>query len=380
MSKYLQPLVSVIIPTLNRSDLLESCISSFVDTVIDIHNEIIVVDDGSNEEEKEKIRDLASRYGCKLIEMPTRQSYAKAINAGLNVAAGYYMLLLNNDVAFPHKGWLQRIVKTAETARNIGIVGCRLLYPDGTIQHAGGMLLQDERYDHRYRGKPGDFPNACLNHDVASVTAALMLIKREVLLDIGPLSEDYLLSYEDLDFCLRARQRGWRVIYCGKAVAIHHEGSTRGRSREEKPTEWYAEEIQSHITFWNRWRDFFSIRPLHHLSLIFLLSKRYYIPSDQKIVNVVAGLGDHGCNVHVEKIADLGSNETLASISNQLQEREHGVIFTNDRQFYHINRKNSSFPMPLIVIGRSHWYRYPYPEDIHAWINLASQLKKSLNQ
>lgn len=247
--------ISVIIPTLNGAELVESCVSSFIQTVNRIDYELIVVDDGSQQEEKEKMRILSSKYSFRCIELPTRNSYAKAVNTGIKDATGEYVLLLNNDVVFRQADWLYHMLITAENSWNIGIVGCRLLYPNGTIQHAGGILLPDERYDHLYRGKEGNLHEACLVYDVEAVTGALMLIKKKVIEDIGLLCEDYPLSYEDVDYCLRARQRGWRVVYCGKAFAVHNEGATRGRNRDEKPNEWYTEEWQSHITFWTRWKN-----------------------------------------------------------------------------------------------------------------------------
>ncbi|TCS73530.1 glycosyltransferase family 2 protein [Effusibacillus lacus] len=335
----LQQLITVIIPTLNGSNLLESCISSFILTVRSSNYELIVVDDGSDKEEKEKIRSLACKYRIKVIEMPSRKSYARAVNAGLQAASGNYVLLLNNDVVFQQTGWLNRMLKTAEAAGNIGIVGCRLLYPDGTIQHAGGALFAPEHYEHLYRGKPGDFPKACLIYDVASVTGALMLIKREVLNEIGFLCEDYQLSYEDVDFCLRARQAGWRVVYCGTAIAIHKEGSTRGRRREDKPEQWYEEELQSHQTFWTRWHEYDLVRPLAYLTLFFFLCETSNPDINQKLVNLMAGLREQGCRIEVEKIDCEGA-----------------ILFAD-------NRKLASV-----------WNRHPFPQDVHVCINMASRL------
>lgn len=366
-----QPLVSVIMPTLNGSELVAGCISSFIQTVRHVPCEWIVVDDGSGQEEREKIRNLAFLYGFKLIEMPSRNSYAKAVNAGLKVAAGKYVLLLNNDVVFQQPGWLQRMLKTAEAARNIGIVGCRLLYPDGTIQHAGGILLPGERYEHLYRGQQGDYPKARLIYDATAVTGALMLIKREVLADVGFLCEDYLLSYEDVDFCLRARRAGWRVVYCGTAAAVHDEGSTRGRHREDKPDEWYEEELRSHVTFWTRWKNYESVRPLRNLTLIFVLSKRCYLPSAQKITNLTAGLREHGCQIYLEKVDELNS-AVVSSLAN-LKSAGNGAIFTNDEAIARELSKNRPLPLPVIRIDANRWKRPPYPQNVHIWINRASR-------
>lgn len=374
-----QPLISVIIPTLNGSELIETCISSLLKTVRGVSYELIVVDDGSRQEEKEKIRHLAAGFGCNLIDLPTRHSYAKAVNAGLKVASGKFILLLNNDVIFRQTGWLSSMLQTVESAWNIGIVGCRLLYPNGTIQHAGGRLLSGERYDHLYRGQSGTLPKACLTYDVESVTGALLLIKKEVIDDIGLLCEDYPLSYEDVDFCLRARQSGWRVIYCGKAVAIHNEGTTRGRSREEKPDAWYEEELRSHIVFWTRWVNFSSIRPLQNFSLAFVLSNRSYVPSDQKILNLAAGLREQGCQIFLEKVTDSKPDFNKGALFEKLKGAGgQGVIFCNDGQIIMELKKDRSSPFPAIRIYPFHWNSNPYPQDVYIWLNMASKYMTKL--
>lgn len=250
-----RPLVSVVIPTLNGSRLTERCLSSFARTVQGIDCELIVVDDGSEEGEKERLRALASAYGSRLIELPQRSGFARAVNAGLRAAAGRHLLLLNNDIYFHEPDWLGAMLRTMNEGQRVGIVGCRLLYSDLTIQHGGGALSLEEGHIHLHRGKPADAPEAGLSYDAVSVTGAVMLVRREVTDDIGLLSEDYPLSYEDVDFCLRARKAGWRVVYCGRAAAIHDEGSTRGMTLEDKPAAWHAEERESYRLFWSRWAD-----------------------------------------------------------------------------------------------------------------------------
>lgn len=366
-------MLSVIIPTLNGSKLVESCISSFKKTVPHSDYELIVVDDGSTLEEKEKLRSLAARNDLKLVEIMSRGGYAKAVNAGLNVATGSYLLLLNNDVVFQQSGWLDYLLATAEAVWNIGIVGCRLLYPDNSIQHAGGILLTGERYDHLHRNKKGDYPKAGLICDVESVTGALMLIKREVFNEIGLLSEDYLLSYEDVDYCLRARQAGWRVVYCGQAAAVHDEGSTRGKIREDKPDDWYEEELRSHITFWTRWRNNPLTKPLGYIFIAFILGKNSDLPSNQTIVDLISGLKEQGCQVYLKKVEVSNANREIRSLLGNHDHIKCGAVFTNDLSIERILDQDPLVTLPIYHISSEQWDLFPYPQNVYELINKTSQ-------
>lgn len=366
------PLVSVLIPTLNGAELLAACLASFVKTVDRIPYELIVIDDGSEQEQKARVKSAAIRYGCKLIERPSRGGYAKAVNEGIQHASGQYVLLLNNDVRFHQSGWLDLLLQTADSASNIGIVGCRLLYPDHTIQHAGGTLLPGVIYDHLYRGEREDHPVAAMTYDIASVTGALMLIKREVLDDIGRLSEEYLLSYEDVDYCLRARQAEWRVVYCGKSAAIHNEGSTRGRTRNEKPDAWYQEELQSHTRFWLKWKDHGSVKPLKSMCCWFVLHESFYRLNCDGHDKLTEGLREQGCRVEVEVIAD---SETVSFSSLMKEKRSCAgscVIFTHQAAMQHALASTAPAGIPIVLIGEADWFSTEYPQLVHEFINHAS--------
>lgn len=366
-SSILKPLLSVIIPTLDGSILTEKCISSFIPTMQGIHYELIVVDDGSGLEELEKMRSLTSKYNCKLIELPQRNGYAKAINAGMRVSSGRYILLLNNDIYFHEMNWFHTMIQTMEEAWNIGIAGCRLLYPDSTIQHGGGALSPIEGHTHLHRGKPADCLEASLNYDVVSVTGAVMLVKREVIEEIGILCEDYPLAYEDVDYCFRARQAGWRVVYCGKAAAIHEEGSTRGRSLEEKLNKWYHEELQSHDIFWRRWANYSSLRPLSYLKMVFILSNRNYLPPHPRLVSLLHGLNEQGCQVQLRVITDAAEDQ----VQNQTS-LDNGVIFTNDLEACQEISENQYATFNIIEINEDDWNLNPSPQDVHLCMNRAS--------
>ena len=137
----------------------------------------------------------------------------------------------------------------------MGIVGPKLLYPDGSIQFAGTVRNRDapEWFDHRYRFKPEDWGPAAIAGPVLAVTGACMYLRRELLEQVGLLDEDYPMAYEDVDWCLRSWQAGLRVLYFPAATLIHHESVTRGTDVGER-------ERASQHRFWDRWGEFFDAR------------------------------------------------------------------------------------------------------------------------
>ncbi|MDE1873762.1 MAG: glycosyltransferase family 2 protein [Candidatus Micrarchaeota archaeon] len=142
-----------------------------------------------------------------------------------------YVLWLNNDIIFNNRDWLQKMIDVAESDEGVGVVGCRLLYPDGKIQHAGmraGIMPLN-------LGR-GDADKSVYRRitEVESTTGAVMLIKREVIEKIGLLDEHLYGGFEDVDYCLRAKSAGFKVMYAGDAAAIHLEGFTDSRSGVSK--------------------------------------------------------------------------------------------------------------------------------------------------
>lgn len=236
-------LVSIIIPTIKRVDLVQKCVSSLISITKGIKYEIIVIDDGSNQQEKRKLQHLAKKYNFSLILKTHNTGFAKTVNYGIKAAIGDYIVIVNNDIIFTQANWLTKMVNTARLDRKIGIVGCRLLYPNNQIQHAGVSFNPKDRFRHDYRFAPADHPPALKIKPIGFVTGALMLIKRETVEQIGLLDESYFIACEDTEYCLRAREAGWIVIYCGEAKAIHLEGATRGNTPENKVLEWYKKEL-----------------------------------------------------------------------------------------------------------------------------------------
>ncbi|MEW6424298.1 MAG: glycosyltransferase family 2 protein [Bacillota bacterium] len=250
--------VSFIIPTYQDDSLLKKCLDSLVSKGISGFAgkyEVIIVDDGSSPEIQKAVIVLAKMYGCKVILKSRNESFTRAVNSGLKIARGNYLVLVNNDIEFCQKGWLLKILSLFQADPKVGIAGCRLVYPDGTIQHGGMGYYPNGKYmfAHYYHGYPRNHPAAMENRIVLAVTGALMTIKRALLQDIGLLDETFLLVCSDTDICLRTHKAGWAVAYCGQAEAIHHEGGTRGNTAENKIPAFSVLEDKDVEVFFERW-------------------------------------------------------------------------------------------------------------------------------
>lgn len=222
-------LVSIIIVNWNQKELLEGCLASIKDHTQYSNFNAIVVDNGSADGSIEMVR--REFPWVELIENKMNMGYAKANNQGLKHALkekADYMFLLNNDTRVIQNDWLMRMVEIAQADPDVGIVGCKLIYPDGRIQHAGGRIDFMGNF-HYGEGKPDDgtFDET---REVDYVTGAAFMIKRELLQKIGLLDEGFAMAYfEDADYCARAKLAGYKVIYNPKTTIVHYESATTKR-------------------------------------------------------------------------------------------------------------------------------------------------------
>jgi GT2 family glycosyltransferase len=224
-----------VVPTFLRTpadlDLLVRCLVSLWSTAPEAG--VLVVDDGSPE--RSLLAPLASaidELGYELIAKEENEGFSRTVNVGLRRAleTGRDAVLVNADIEFHEAGWLDRMVARTDTqGRPAAVVGARLLYPNGCIQHAGVFFAAASRaFWHRCQYGPADLPEA-LTPVRCPVTAALQLIRHETLATIGVYDEGYRMAYEDVDYCLRVFEAGLDCIYEPSVVAFHHESVFRGR-------------------------------------------------------------------------------------------------------------------------------------------------------
>ena len=167
-----------------------------------------------------------------VLKNQTAFNYSAYNNLGARHAHGDLLLFLNNDVEAIDPCWLDELVQWAER-REIGAVGAKLLYPNGTIQHAGIVVGMEGHGSHVFMGQregyTGPFGSVDWYRDVSAVTGACLMMRREVFEKIGAFNEDYLLVFNDIEICLRVLAHGYRVVYNPFARLIHYEGKSRGR-------------------------------------------------------------------------------------------------------------------------------------------------------
>lgn len=222
----MDPLVSIIITNWNGKKLLKECLTSIKDHTDYPNFTVIVVDNRSTDGSVKMVRRNFPRV--KLIENKMNVSYAKANNQGIRRALrekADYMFLLNNDTKIIQNDWLMRMVKIAEANPDVGIVGCKLIHPDGKIQHAGGGIGVMGTFHH----VGGKHDNGTYDEikDVDYVTGAAFMIKGELVKKIGLLDEGFYPAYfEDADYCVRAKMAGYRVVYNPRTTIVHYQGVT----------------------------------------------------------------------------------------------------------------------------------------------------------
>lgn len=230
------PWATLVIPTYGPGgvDLVNQCLLSFYAAHPQTEPEIFVVSDGDGPEVLSDLAEVCDTHHAQLIANP-RGGFAKACNAGIKRANGAVVWLVNNDIEFIEPSLL--IMGDAVRRFSAGIMGCKLLYPDRTIQHAGVTYVprpgQAGYFDHRLRGQHEQHPDA-LRAYPSLVTGALFGITRWYIDVVGGLDERFGFAVEDIDACLMCFEGGRDVIYFGYTQAIHHEGRTRGRTPEEK--------------------------------------------------------------------------------------------------------------------------------------------------
>jgi GT2 family glycosyltransferase len=240
--------VSLIIPTRNGLQLLRQCVQSVVDKTHYARYEIVIVDNGSDDPATlEYLQGLRTDPRIRVHRDDRPFNFSALNNAAARTCRGELLGLINNDIEVISGDWLREMVGLA-LRRDVGAVGARLWFADGTLQHAGVVLGIGGVAGHVHRQLPRTQPGyqgrARLTQEFSAVTAACMVLRREVFDSLGGLDETNLaVDYNDIDFCLRIRRAGYRVIWTPHAELYHHESATRGRAQSEAAQRRYQAEV-----------------------------------------------------------------------------------------------------------------------------------------
>lgn len=232
-----QPKVTIVIPTHNGYRLLRDCLRSVRDKTDYPNFDVLIVDNRSTDRQTlDYLEHLSSEPGITVESYDAPFNYSAINNFAARRTDGELILFLNNDTVVLDGDWLREMVSYAARP-DVGAVGAKLLYPNKTVQH-GGVLLgagipTDAVAGHLFHGlakdEPGYFCRAILTQELSAVTAACMLTDRRLFLDLGGFNEDELkVAFNDVDLCLRIRERGLRVIWTPNATLEHRESASRG--------------------------------------------------------------------------------------------------------------------------------------------------------
>jgi GT2 family glycosyltransferase len=226
---------TILIPSRNRVDLLAPCVESLRRTLGKVAHEILVVDNESSDPATLDYLVEISRAGVKVARASGPFNFARLVNSGAAVSSAEYILLLNNDVEARREGWLEEMLsRIAEP--DVGAVGALLSFPGGGVQHGGVVLGPNlaaaHAFDERPDGDPGYGELLRVAHETSAVTAACLLTRRVLLRGLGGFDGTrYPVLFNDVDYCLRLRASGRRVVFTPHAHLTHHAGASRGRDK-----------------------------------------------------------------------------------------------------------------------------------------------------
>jgi glycosyltransferase involved in cell wall biosynthesis len=241
------PKVSIIIPTRNAYPLLRLCLSTLFEKTRYPNFEVVVVDNGSDDPAVlDYLEGLRQAGKIVVLRDDGPFNFSALNNRAVARCTGEYVLLLNNDIEIIEPDWLTEMVSVAARP-GVGAVGARLWYPNKTLQHAGAIVGVGGVAGHAHKrlaaGKEGYFGRAVLLQSFTAVTAACLLVKRSIFNAVGGLDEKNLtIAFNDIDFCLKIAQAGYRNVWTPHAQMIHHESATRGSDlAPEKAARFQAE-------------------------------------------------------------------------------------------------------------------------------------------
>jgi O-antigen biosynthesis protein len=251
------PKVSVIIPTRDQAKMLDRCLSSLFAKTTYSNYEVVVIDNGSKEAETVETFERCSRaepQRLRILPLNIPFNYARINNYAVAHTDGSYILLLNNDTEVVAPDWIEAMVEQAQRP-SIGAVGALLLYPDGTVQHAGIVMQLGGVAGHVHRCAPGDsqgyFGALKTITNYSAVTAACLMVRRELWDKAGGLDEDFVVAFNDVDLCLKLLEAGYRNVFLPHVVLYHHESGSRGYDTTFKKQARFINECNLMQSRWN---------------------------------------------------------------------------------------------------------------------------------
>jgi O-antigen biosynthesis protein len=244
-----QPLISILLPFRDQPELLRLCLDSILEKTTYPHFELLGI---SNDSVEPETFALMERYAAgdrriRFLRHDLPFNYAAINNFAATQAAGEHLLLLNNDMTVITPDWLETLLEHSQRPE-VGAVGAKLHYPDDTVQHGGVIVgvggIAGHAHKHFQRHHPGYFTRLCLIQNLSAVTAACLMVKKSLYTLVGGMDEQHLaVAFNDVDFCLRLRERGYLNVFTPYCELYHHESKTRGYEDTPQKQQRFVREI-----------------------------------------------------------------------------------------------------------------------------------------
>lgn len=265
------PLVSILIPTRDRIELLRTCIETLLGLTTYPSIEVIVIDNGSEAPESLAYLDTLRSRGIQVLRDDGPFNYSAINNRAAQVARGEFICLMNNDIEIITPDWLQEMLSFAALP-GVGAVGTRLWYPDNQgLQHGGVVIglggVAGHAHSKLARHQPGYFGRVALHHRLLAVTAACLLIRKSHFMAVNGMDENLAVAFNDVDFCLRLHRIGLACIYTPYAEMIHHESASRGDDLTGERRKRFESEVQF---MQDRWKQLLGHDPFYSPNLSLL--------------------------------------------------------------------------------------------------------------
>ncbi|WP_454970482.1 glycosyltransferase [Dorea sp.] len=249
-----KPLVSILIPNKDQKEILDQCLKSIEEHTDYENYEIIIIENNSTEKETFEYYKRIRNPKIRVIEWKDEFNYSAINNYGVRNAKGEYLLFLNNDIEVIHSDWLREMLSNCQR-EEVGAVGVKLYYPDNTVQHAGVIVgiggVAGSVFVGLKRGYTGYMHRASIQQNLSAVTAACMMVKKSVFEEVGGFEEKLKVAFNDIDFCLKIREKGYLIVYDPYVELYHYESKTRGAEDTTEKIRRFQSEIEYMRSHWN---------------------------------------------------------------------------------------------------------------------------------
>ncbi|WP_448588120.1 glycosyltransferase family 2 protein [Thermocrinis sp.] len=258
------PKVSIVIPTKDKPELIGKCVNSILEKTDYPDYEILILDNGSSNEQVFKLyEEWKKDERIKIYSINIPFNFSKLVNFGVSKAEGEVVCLLNNDTEIIEKNWLKEMVRHAQR-KEVGVVGAKLLYPDGTIQHGGVIMGIWNGTDHAFKGVEdgeGYMYRLSTVQNYLVVTGACMVFRKEVFYEVGGFDEEFEIDFNDVDFCLKVYEKGYRIVWTPYARLIHFESKSKRENWDEERAE------RERVLLRRRWSKYILHDPYYNKNL-----------------------------------------------------------------------------------------------------------------